>query len=283
MPLVGFWWLPDPKGFSGIFLLCFQAGNLLALASLCTVLWLLALCKAAGEPGLYWETVTTPEGSGPSGSAEQVSRHYLVAEKIRIERGDSTVILRGDRQILYALAPSQKTYTQISFAEMEAMAKKRSESFQALQAKVQKELSALPESSRKQVEEKWRRYEALAGAAGPLRVKPLGQSKEIGGHACQGYRVSQGPLSLVTVYATDDIKSWKDLKKDFFAFQNVLKAWHPGGSQGGLSEALSQIEGFPMETSVAGLFTAQVVELQTREVPAELFEIPKDYQPRKLP
>ncbi|WP_174582192.1 DUF4412 domain-containing protein [Candidatus Methylacidithermus pantelleriae] len=237
--------------------------------------WVLA---SFGETGLYWETRTTQEQAGRAGEPGAVTKHFFVPKKIRIERQGSIIILRGDRRTLYELHPSEKTYTELSFAQMDAMAGNTRLSFERLRAKMKKELERLPESSRKVVQERWERYEALAGEGGQLSVSSLGEPRQIAGYPCQGYVVRKGTVELVSVYATKDVEPWKKLKGDFFEFQNVLRAWHPGGSRGGLSEALAQIDGFPMETSVAGVFTAQVVRLETQEMGSELFEVPTDYK-----
>jgi hypothetical protein len=90
----------------------------LRLTGLCLTL---LLAGSVFSQGLYWESTTS---GGPMGDKENVSQNYAIQKMFKLVNPLMTMIFRMDKEAIYTINPEEKTYTEMTFAQMESMAKK---------------------------------------------------------------------------------------------------------------------------------------------------------------
>src|SRR5271169_483596 len=81
----------------------------------------LLLAGSAFSQGLYWESTTS---GGPLKDKENLSQTFAMPKMFKIVNPSGVMILRMDQEKIYNVDPAKKTYSEMTFAEMEAYAKK---------------------------------------------------------------------------------------------------------------------------------------------------------------
>ena len=82
---------------------------------------LVAMALPAAGQGLVWESITK---GGPAGDGGNPSTTYMMPGKMKHVTDDGNVIIvRLDQQKMYSLNPAEKSYWEMTFAEMEQMLK----------------------------------------------------------------------------------------------------------------------------------------------------------------
>ncbi|MER3523441.1 MAG: hypothetical protein C4326_05070 [Ignavibacteria bacterium] len=244
---------------------------------------LLVAAATVFSQGLYWQTKTI----GTVG--EHVSDGFAVPKKMKIvNQGTATVpgditIFRLDREVMWQINPSKKTYSEISFAQMEAMMKNASSKMDAAMAKMQEELSKLPPDQRKMVEEmmKGRMPGARGKADAPIQVSSTGERKTISGFACTKFAVQHGEKTVATLWVTKDVPGFAELAEDWKAFSKRLASMMPRFASE-MAEAYKKIQGFTIQSEIPDLgVVTTVLKVERRSTPASEFEIPAGYTKEK--
>lgn len=237
----------------------------------------LALCFVVSgfAQGLYWQSKTT----GTVGEA--TSETFLVPRKMKVVhhgRDASILIIRLDRELMWDIDPAEKTYSEMTFAEMEAMMNKAAGKMDAAREKMREEMRNMPEEQRKMVEKMMGgKVPGLSpeGSA-PVKVTNTGERKTIGGYACTKYVVQQGDQTLSTMWVTNDVKGFAGLAEDWKKFSrrmaNLVQRF---GKE--MADAYRSIDGFPMQMETAGIVTT-VTAVEQRATPASEFEVPAGYK-----
>lgn len=236
-----------------------------------------ALCTAATAfgQGLYWQSKTT----GTVG--ESTSETYIMPRMMKVVHhgGDASIlIIRLDREVFWDLDPAEKTYSEMTFAEMEEMMNKMAGKMDAAMKKMREEMRNMPEEQRKMM------MEMMGGqmpgmspeSTAPVKVHKTGEKKTISGYACTKYVVRQGEQTLSTMWVTKDIGTFAALAEDWRKLsQRMARLAERFGK--GLADAYKDLDGFPMQTEMSGIVTT-VTKLETRSIASNEFEVPSGYR-----
>jgi hypothetical protein len=230
---------------------------------------------AAHAQGMYWESRS--EGAG----GNHTEQNYAAPKMFKMVRlggsGDgSVVIVRLDKKIIWMLHPEKKTYSEMTFDDVAAMAKKGSERMAAMK----KKMKEMPEEQRKMMEK------MMGGDADQeITVKKSGGTKTILGHTCSKLDVMRGETEFMTMWTAKDITGFQSLMGDWKEFSERMASM-AGGFVKGMGEVYKQIDGFPMQTTVSMMgrsMTMTVTKIEKRSTPAAEFDLPSGYDKVKSP
>jgi GLPGLI family protein len=237
------------------------------------VLAFLLLAAPAAAQGLYWES-TVSGGPVPGAKA---SKSYAMPKKIRMEQESSTIIMRLDKEMFYMIQPAAKTYSEMSFADMEKMMKTASEAMAAQLEQVKKQLKDLPPEQRAAVEKQFADNPLFkAAAADPkVEVAKTTDKRDIAGYSCTKVVVKEDGKESMTAWVTSDIKGFAALREDFTKMMRRMAESSPMLGKG-LGQAFEKIEGFPLETEMKGTKTT-VTKIEARTTPDSEFEVPAGF------
>lgn len=176
-------------------------------------------------------------------------RIWIGGDKLRREEGDTSYILRLDRGKLYVLNHAEKTYTELAVADLQQM--------------------------------------ASPGAELKVQVTATNETKKIGNWTARKYKVDLSNPGLhldTTIWASRDIASYEAYGR----LAASLAALQPGGAE--WARKMEQIDGFPVlqEADVkmgnSRFHTREeLVAVETRDAPADAYELPAGYTARPFP
>jgi hypothetical protein len=239
----------------------------------------LALTAGAFAQGFYYESVTK---GGPLGDQGRTSKTYAMPKMFKhVDQGGEIMVARLDQEKFYGINTSEKSYWEMTFAEMEAMVKQLSAKGDKRMAEMEEKMKGLSPEQRKMMEQ------MMPGglgkkAGGPVEVTKSGESRSISGQACAKYVATSDGKELVTVWTTRGLKGFDAMRKDWEQFAKRMMAMSPGA--GKLAEAMTKIEGFPMETTLGGMgIVTTVTKVEPRSTPAGEFAVPAGYTKKAPP
>ncbi len=226
--------------------------------------------------GIYWESMSSSAGETPQKS-------YAIPKMFKHvdDNENHVMIVRLDREMMYAIDMQKKTYWQMTFAEMEAMMTKAGAKMDAAMAEMEESLKNMPAEQRKAVEQMMGKQMMGLAEGGKVDVTATGETKSVVGYACRKYVATRDGEKLVTVWATKDLKSFQNLQKDWKAFNKRLLSMNMSVGKP-LMEAFQKFDGFPMETTIAGVNTV-VTKVQERPIPETEFEVPAGFKKEDPP
>lgn len=237
-------------------------------------LLVLGLVATASAQGLYWESTMS---GGPIGERHE---HMWAVPKmmkaVTTETGEMFII-RLDKELFITVDPKEKTYSEMTFADMENMMKKAGGKRDTKMAEMQKKLEAMPEEQRKMVEKMMGDKMPGMSKDAPVDVKSTGDKKEISGFSCTKYVVAQGDNDVMTLWVTKDVSGFEEMHKDWEQFSQRMMAMNPMAGKG-IGEAFKKIDGFPIQTEMGHGMTSTVTTVEKKVAPAKEFEVPPGYK-----
>jgi hypothetical protein len=233
----------------------------------------LLLAGAAFSQGLYWESTTS---GGPLGDKPSVSHNFAMPKMFKIVSPTKVMILRMDQEKIFDVDPAKKTYSEMTFAEMEAYAKKAGEKM----AQFKEKIKNMPPEQRKQMEAMGAMMGGGAEAA--VEISATGERKMVSGFPCTKYVMTRGGKELTTMWVTKEVTGFDNLRKDWMEFGKRMATLT---NMAGLGEAYQKIDGFPMETdmNIMGAMTTVVTKVERRSTPAGEFTVPAGYTKTESP
>jgi hypothetical protein len=202
------------------------------------------------------------------------------------------MIWRGDKQTLYSLDPTAKTY----FAIDKQMMSSVSEQTNAAMKQMQEQMAKMTPEQRAQMEKVMGSMPGMAGKSNALTfvVKPTGEKKTIQGYACSRYDVFLGDqrTSEMWVAPYDDVKMTKDdmtALRSMSAFFTEMIQSNPmlrDLATSGAFQGVDRIDGFPvLVRHFDGDKVIEEMSLKNVErgaVPASTFEVPAGFARKEL-
>jgi len=240
------------------------------------VLFAIGLAGTAFAQGLYWESTMS---GGPIG--ERNEQMWAVPKKLKgvtKETGESFIV-RLDKEVFITIDPKEKTYSEMTFAEMEAMMKKVGGKMDSKMAEMQKQLAGMPEEQRKMVEKMMGDKMGGRGSAqdAAIDVKKTGDKKSISGFSCTKVVITEDDKDVMTMWVTKDVSGFDAMRKDWEEFSKRMMAMNPMGGKG-LGEAFKKVDGFPIQTEMGHGITSTVTKVEKKTAPASEFEVPSGYK-----
>ena len=228
------------------------------------------LAATAAAQGLYWESTMA---GGPIG--ERHEQMWVVPKMMKgvTQETGETFIVRLDKELFITIDPKEKTYSEITFADMEKMMKKVNPKL----AEMQKKLAAMPEEQRKMMEKMMGGAMSGMGKEAKVDVKGTDESKEISGFACTKYVVTQDDKDLMTLWVTKSVSGFESLRNDWEELSKRMMAMNPMANKG-LGDAFKKIDGFPIQTEMSQGITSTVTKVEKRTASASEFEVPAGYK-----
>jgi hypothetical protein len=219
--------------------------------------------------GMYWQS--TSEGMG----GKHVTDNYAVPKMFKVvrtgETGEGSVmIFRLDKELIWMLNPDEKTYSEMTFADMEKMANKGAEQMAAMK----EQMKNMPEEQRKAMEK------MMGGGDQEVTVKNTGETKTVNGRKCKKYIVFRGEEEFMTLWVSDEVKEFESLMGDWKSFSERMASLTARFAKG-MSDVYKKINGFPMETKISMMgqtVTTTVTKIEKRSTPSSEFEVPSGYK-----
>lgn len=210
----------------------------------------LSLVLAAPAPQMsYEQTVRVTRDGRPAGSSS--ARVFWSGRRIRMESGDSVLVLQLDTGQAFRLVPAEKVAVELDV--------------ERLRARAQLDLATASEA-------------LDAGQDANVRSAPSGPARSVAGYACQPHRVR-------TATASFEVCVSKALPVGMEAFTEYLQWSGASDALPGLVEALRRLSGFPLETRARVEAEGQVYEttstitkLTLGPQPVALFEPPAGWR-----
>jgi len=231
---------------------------------------------SAFAQGLVWETKTT----GTVG--EHTSHLYAVPKKMKVvddRKGESSImIFRLDKEVMWSVKPEEKTYSEVTFAQMERAMKTMGNKMDAMMAQMEDKMKDMPAEQREMMKKMMGgKMKGMAANDAPVKVKKTGEKKTISGFPCVKYVVSQGDEEFETLWTTKDVKGFDELKEDWLAFAKRMASLMPRMGKA-RSDAYENLEGFPIQTEMGKEVVVTVTKIERRATPSSEFEIPAGYK-----
>lgn len=246
-----------------------------------TFVLVLSLFMVVGSyaQGVYWESTTT--GSTKSDEA-MMSQFYYMPRMLKIvETGDDmVVILRLDKELMIVMNTKEKTYWEMTFAEMEEMMKGAGMQMDAAMKEMQKQLAGLSEEQREMMKKMMGSRQTMEPAK--VEVSKTGERKTISGFDCTKYVLLRSGDEVGVVWATLDVKGFEVMRRDMEEFGKRMDAMGAQESKG-VEEAIYGIKGFPILTEMADGEKTVVSKVDSRSTPASEFEVKAGFKKEESP
>ena len=235
-------------------------------------LWILLVvaagCAGAFAQGMYWEsTVTSDKMEG-----SELMKTWYMPKMLKIQTGKGTdySILRLDQEMMYLVKPDKEVYATMTFAEMEEGMKAAG----AQMEKMQEQMKDMPVEQREMMEKMLGKSMEKPKAKPLLRKIP--EAKMSGTFKCSRYTIMRGTDQVAEMWVTKDVKGFDAMRNDLKVFSKRMTSMNPAMG-GDLAAAMENIDGFPMESTMAGIKTVITKIEPKASSPAE-FQVPKDYK-----
>jgi hypothetical protein len=206
----------------------------------------------------------------------EVEKGIYMPGMFRSEGKDGHIsIMRLDREVIISATPAKKTYTEVTFAQMESQIKHgRSKAADVMKQRME----GMPPEQRKKMEEQMAKITGHRDAV-KTEVTPTGEHKAIDGYQCTAYTVTRNGKADETVWATKDIPNFASVRKDF---QRIAALFTSMGVSENAFASLEKIDGFPIETTHSNR-SERIRKIKAGSFPASAFEVPAGYTKEKSP
>jgi len=184
--------------------------------------------------------------------------------------GTSAMIMRLDQEKMYQVDYDKKTYSEMTFAEIEQAVKALSATSDQKMAEMEEHMKSMPEAQRKMMEQMMGKK-----GGGNVTLEKTGETMKVSGYDCTKFVAKDGDKVVMTMWATKDVKGFDALRKDYEAVMRRMMSMTPGGMKG-LVDAMNKVEGFPMQSEWAGM-TTTVTKVVVQATPAAEFAIPAGF------
>jgi hypothetical protein len=219
--------------------------------------------------GLLRQGLTMTMSTNANGRTS-TSTHYFsgnASKSVTSEGQDS--IVRFDQQKMISIDNKKKTYSEMTFQEMQAAIDAA--------AKGLGELQGDPEAMAAM------KKMMGGGNSGPLTVTKQGPGETIAGYATEKYLVT-GPLQM-EIWAAPELKA----PTAYYDAMKVRLPANPILDMGKMFDAFKQVNGWPVKyiftMNMMGrtmTTTTEATSIQKGPIPASTFEVPAGYKQEKL-
>lgn len=235
-----------------------------------SVVFITLIFLAAGVvlgQGLYWESTI----SAPAAGKEVKSTNSYRPKMFKQTSENGAMIFRLDKEMMYLVDNVKMEYTEMTFAQMEAATKQAMSQIEELR----KKMKDMPPEQRKQMEAMLGSSDMAGMSKSKIEVKKTGEKKTINGYACIKYILKENGKEVGTIWTTGAVADYAKMKNDMKEFSERLMTQMPNGKE--LANAMKKVEGFPIQTSIAGM-TTTVTKVEKKLISISEFEVPAGYK-----
>lgn len=228
------------------------------LAVACLLFGTQALCQ-----GLYFETTKS--------SGETEKAWYSPGKFKSVDSDGKGVIVLIDKETFIQLDPENKSYNEMTFADMKKLT---DASRSMLDSKMKKEMESLSPEQRKMIEERMASMYQGSHSNVKYDVTNTGESKTISGYPCTKYIVKRNGEDFETIWATKALGNVDAVHRDMERFSEKM------ASVLNLKNAplswFKEIPGFPIETDQKS-DVSTVSHIEKRSISDSEFQVPAGY------
>jgi hypothetical protein len=222
---------------------------------------------------LVWESTTIVPAIG---NKKIISTSYYRPHMFRQGSENSMIIFRIDKEVMYQVNNLKKEYSEMTFAELEAYTKKSSAKLDGQMAEMKKQLEKMPPEQRKAMEKMMGNQAMVGTSQGTIEVLKTAEKKTISGYVCVKFALQEDGKETGSVWTTTAIPDFKNIQKEFKDFGQRMAAQMPAKG-GQLAAAMAKIDGFPIQTTIAGI-TTTVTKIEKKSVAESEFEVPSGFK-----
>jgi len=232
------------------------------------LLILAAGLSAAFAQGMYWESKVTSDKMEKS----DVTKTWYMPKMLKIQMSDGGdySILRLDQEKMILVKPDDKTYSVVTFAQMEERMKKGN----AQMEKALEQMKDLPREQREMMEKMLGKSKDKQ--KDKVSLKRSAETKKVNGYTCVRNTIYQGTEKLADLWVTKEIRGFEAMRNDLKSFSSRMAAMNPMMGKD-LAEAMMNVDGFPMEQSVAGI-TSVTTKVEYKMTPPSEFDVPAGFK-----
>jgi hypothetical protein len=201
--------------------------------------------------GLYFETTRSGQGT-PSTKV-----WYMPGMAKIVTNSGNVIVIRNDKQMVDILNPGKKTYSEISYDDLQ-----------------NKQFANLTPDQRKVLEEHMGQAKDKENAKPNIAVEKASDTKTIEGFKCKKYVVKKDGQPSGTIWATSDIKLADDFHKDAKKLFDRLGS--AMGAKDQFSEWVDKVDGFPIQIERQNS-TTKITHIKQEPIPESAFSIPPGY------
>ncbi|MFQ5868437.1 MAG: DUF4412 domain-containing protein [Candidatus Zixiibacteriota bacterium] len=231
---------------------------------------------------LYYEQTTTDYSSTPGGEKTivETGKGYVKSDKMKTEdlTNRQAMIIRLDKELIWEVDHDKKTYSEMTFEELEKMA---AEGMSAPQMSAEERqqmeemLKSMPPEQREMMEKMMGGMMETGESMFEPKVTPTGKKEKLLGYTCEIVDVTFGAGITGKFWVSDKILSEIEYSK----FLQRMP------SQTSAMEEFSKMKGFPLKSvtetrmgMIQSKSTSVVTKLKTKKIGDQEFEIPKGYK-----
>ena len=232
------------------------------------------IAVGAYSQGAYWESKT----SGGPIQGDRLSKMYYAPKMFKhvpMNDDGESMIVRLDKEVMYTINTKDKTYSEMTFAEIEKLMQRMTSKSDEKMAALQEKMKNMPEEQRKMMEKMMGDKMQSKAKESVIDVTNAGDKKTISGFGCTKYVVTRDGQEQMELWATKDVKIFDAMRKDFEEYTKRMAAMNPMAGKG-YFEAMRKVEGFPIETHMGDIVTV-VTKIEKRSIPGSEFEVPAGY------
>lgn len=228
------------------------------------------------------------ENKALKGEAGMVSRFFIEGKKLRIENSKGGVMLfDGDQQKLWTIDPKQKSYAEITEADLAKVQGMKGQ----MEQQMKEQMSKLPPDQKKKMEEMMAKHGAGDAKERRLTFEAAGKpTKTDHGFSCNPYRVLDEGKPIEEACFIP----WKEAgvsMQDFQAFeafgQFLKKMGGDSNHQGQIFNEMREAPGIPARTAIIRQDGAtggeqELTELKRQSIPADQFTLPAGFKKQPM-
>jgi len=217
--------------------------------------------------------------SKDSGAQSRESMVFVKGSKVRMDTAlepgkDGFAIVDTEKNATWFVVPSEKRYIEWTEADAKAMGEKLAQ----VEKMMKERMATLPPDQRAQVEAMLKSIKgAESGAQPKVSASPTGKTQTVNGMQASGFEVKTGDETIVGWVTQEQ----PDLSKMLRTVQERMEKMTPPAMRGRQSARTSLTEkGFPVMVQTLDpdhYRIEEVVAVEKKEVPADLFVIPDGY------
>ncbi len=243
---------------------------------LTSVMLSLLVCAAAFGQGMYWESTTT---GGRQGDKARISKTYYMPKLFKTDGEDEgiSVILMLEKGMMYTINANKKTYSEITVAEMEEVMKGAGAAMDDATAEMEQQMAEMSEQERELMKKMMGDRMPGMKKDSKVDVTATGEKRTISGYTCSEYVVKRDGKTMMTVWATKDVKGPDAMRNDLEEFSRLMASMNPMMPKN-LVQAMKGIKGFPIETLFKDSTKEVVTNIEKRSIAASEFEVPEGYE-----
>lgn len=229
--------------------------------------------------GIVWETTTTY----PDQKKEMHERSSYMPGMIRQDNltDNVVVVFRLDKQLIRTLIPDEKSYSELTFQDMDNMRKKMSGQMEDRMKKLNEQMASMSESERKQMEEMMGGKMKHVMKGGTIDVTTTGKKETIAGFSATEYLVTKDGEEFAHVWASKDVPNFAGMNADMKEFIARMASMMPKNG-GPFGEGLKKVEGFPMIIDIKGLMKMKVTKVEKKNTSQSEFDVPPGFKKEDL-